>query len=60
MRGGERNCLQVVSMVSEQANDLWEELRVCLGRRVTIVYTSICACHPCAGAMPIFSVSFQI
>ena len=25
-----------------------------------IVYTSICACHPCAGAMLIFSASFQV
>ena len=25
----------------------------------TIFHFSICACHPCAGAKPIFSVSFQ-
>ena len=28
-------------------------------QRVNLVHFSICACHPCAGAMLIFSVSFQ-
>ena len=30
-----------------------------LRREQTFVYTSRCACHPCAGALLIFSVSFQ-
>ena len=30
-----------------------------LVRRKNWLHFSICACHPCAGAMLIFSVSFQ-
>ena len=30
-----------------------------MGRVKNLVHFSICACHPCAGAMLIFSVSFQ-
>jgi hypothetical protein len=41
------------------SNKIWTARDQCVKSQKNLDHFSICACHPCAGAMLIFSVSFQ-
>jgi hypothetical protein len=45
--------------VRKISNKIWTARDQCVKSQKNLDHFSICACHPCAGAMLIFSVSFQ-
>ena len=58
LRGG---ILMSIGSFTESLSQAILAGRCLVGRLgVNCLHLSICACHPCAGAMLIFSVSFQV
>ena len=58
-RGRAATLAHIRSQLEARDQGELHHLRLSYVPQLIILHFSICACHPCAGAMLIFSVSFQ-